>query len=443
MSMKNDGSTARVRPNSRNADLLERAHRIMPGGCLGSIYLDPEVDMVASHGKGSHIFDADGNEYVDYMLGSGPMILGHNHPAVMQSLARLASPSNFFLVNESAVLLAEKIVEAIPCAESVKFSVSGSEATFYALRLARAATKRSKVLKFEGGFHGGNDYALMSTTPQTEAAFPAAVPDSAGIPGVLQAEILVAPFNDLDVTLRIMEANKDDLAAVIVEPQSRLIEPKPGFLEGLREAATRMGAVLVYDEIVTGFRIAYGGAQERYGVVPDLATYGKILGGGFPISCVAGKREIMELCNPRTGGGGNYAFMSGTFAGNVVAATTGLATLNELAKPGTYDRLRSVGSRLRNGMKEIADRLGIAAQTLGDGPLATIAFTREPITDYRSSLKADKAMAKRLGKALIRRGFLARIDSKMYISLAHTDVDIERTLEAVDDSLKAIRAGSE
>lgn len=431
------------RANSRNADLLARAKKVMPGGCLGSVFLDDEVDLVVVRGEGAHVYDADGNKYVDYVLGSGPMILGHRHPAVSEALkTERDSPTNFYLVNDTAVQLAETIVDAVPCADSVKFCVTGSEATFYALRLARAATRRNKILKFEGGFHGGHDYAMMSTQPSGTTAFPAAIPDSAGTPAVLSDHVLIAPYNDLNTTVRIMETYRDELAAVIVEPQSRLIDPAPGFLEGLREATTRMGALLIFDEVVTGFRLAYGGAQERYGVAPDLAAYGKIIGGGMPLGCVAGRRDIMELCNPRTKNDHAYAYMSGTFSGNRMATTAGLATLQVLAKPGVYDHLNRLGARLRDGLCVVADRAGVPVQPIGSGPVGTVCFTATPVVDYRSSMAADKVLSRKVANALIRRGSLVRME-KLYVSLAHTEADIDGTIGAFEDALNSIQQGRE
>jgi glutamate-1-semialdehyde 2,1-aminomutase len=427
---------------SSNQALLREATNLLPGASLGSFFIQEKDDLVIDRGKGSRVWDVGGREFIDYILGSGPMVIGHAHPAVVAAVqAQIERGATFYALNEPAIRLADKIVKAAPCAETVKFCGAGAEATFYALRLARAATGREKIVKFEGGYHGHHDYAMMSVWPKRLDPFPAASPDSAGIPHSVSGSVLIAPFNDLATTVSIMEQHKDDLAAVIVEPLSRMLEPVPGFLEGLREATRRLGALLIFDEVVTGFRVAYGGAQELYGVVPDLACYGKIIGGGLPLAAVAGKHDVLELANPRKKGAPDYTYISGTLNGNPVSSAAGLATLGELEKPGAYARLRAVGDRLRAGLREVASRLEIPAQVLGRGPLANIYFSVEPVVDYRSSLKADSRLTQQLGSELLARGVLTNLSAKMYLSLVHSDQEIDTTLQAFEDSLKAITAG--
>jgi len=423
-----------------NAEMLKRAYQILPGNSLGSFYLPEGHEFVIQRGTGSKVYDVEGREYLDYVLGSGPMLVGHAHPDVVKAVtAQVAQGSTFYGVNDVAIRLGEKIVAASPCAEAIKFCASGSEATFYALRLARAATGRDKILKFEGGYHGHHDDVMCSVTPQRQVPFPQPVPDSAGIPEDSLRHVLVAPFNDLEQTVAIMRQHRDELAAVLVEPLSRMLAPGPGFLEGLRQATRELGMILIFDEVVTGFRVAWGGAQELYGVMPDLACYGKVIGGGMPLAAVAGRRDIMELANPRKKGSPDYAYVSGTLNGNPVSATAGLATLAVLERPGSYERLRKIGDRLRQGLGAIVARLGMPAQVLGTGPLANIYFSAEPITDYRSSLKADSRVIQQLGRALLERGIMTNLAAKLYLSLAHTDTDIDRTLEAVEDALTEIR----
>ncbi|MFQ5830824.1 MAG: aspartate aminotransferase family protein [Candidatus Methylomirabilia bacterium] len=427
---------------SKNAELLKRAYQVLPGASLGSYYLPEGDELVIERGEGSRVWDVEGRGFTDYILGSGPMILGHAHPAVVAAITRQTTKgTTFYALNEVAIALAEKIVQAGPCAEAIKFCGSGAEATFYALRLARAATGRPKILKFEGGYHGHHDYAMMSVTPVRLVPFPTPVPDSAGIPDEVERQVLVAPFNDLDTTADLIERHRHELAAVIVEPLSRMLEPRPGFLQGLRQAARQVDAVLIFDEVVTGFRVAWGGAQELYGVTPDLACYGKIIGGGLPLAAVAGKRELLELANPRKKGAPDYAYVSGTLNGNPLSAAAGLATLEVLAQPGSYKRLREVGDKLRAGLREVVGRRGIQAQVLGTGPLANIYFTPDPIVDYRSSLKADSRMTQQLGRALLARGVLTNLAAKMYLSLAHSDAGIEKTVEAFDEALGEIVRG--
>jgi glutamate-1-semialdehyde 2,1-aminomutase len=425
---------------SMQADLVRRAGEAIPGGSLGTFFPAEGHEFVIARGEGARVWDTAGRDYIDYILGSGPMVLGHAHPAVVAAVtAQLQRGSSFYALNEPAILLAEKIRESVPCAEQVKFCSSGSEANFFALRIARAATRREKILKFEGAYHGHFDAVLMSTWPGSlpNEGYPAATPDSAGIPQSVRGDVLVAPFNDLERTAQIVRAHKDDLAAIIVEPQSRLVDPQPGFLEGLRRLAQEAGAKLIFDEVVMGFRVARGGAQELYGVVPDLACYGKVLGGGYPLAAVAGPRALMDLCNPRKRGAPDYAYMSGTLNGNAIAATAGLATLTELEKPGAYDRLRAIGERMRGGLRRAAANAGVAAQVLGAGPMANIYFTSVPITDYRSQATHDAERSKALGRELLKRGFLTHLVTKIYMSLAHSDADIDRTVDTVEELLTA------
>ena len=424
-----------------NAEMLKRAYQILPGNSLGSFYLPEGHEFVIERGAGSRVYDVEGREYLDYVLGSGPMLVGHAHPDVVAAVkAQIEQGSTFYGVNDQAIRLGERIVAASPCAEAIKFCSTGSEATFFALRLARAATGRDTILKFEGGYHGHHDQVMFSVTPQRLPAFPEPVADSAGIPEDSRRHVLVAPFNDLDRTVAIMRTHKNDLAGVLIEPLSRMIAPRPGFLEGLREATRELGAILIFDEVVTGFRVAWGGAQELYGVTPDLACYGKVVGGGMPLGAVAGSRDVMELANPRKKGSPDYAYVSGTLSGNPVSAAAGLATLDILARQGSYDRLRANGDRLRKGLGDIATRLGMPAQIMGTGPLANIYFSADPVTDYRSSLKADSRLLQELGCGLLDRGIMTNLAAKLYLSLVHSEAEIDRTLEAVEDTLKGLRA---
>src|SRR5213592_772886 len=259
--------------------ILETAAHCLPGGALGSTRLPDDLAFIVKRGSGSKLYDVSEREYIDYLMGSGPLILGHAHPAVVAAVrAQLEHGTTYFLVNEPVVALADELCRAVPCAEQVRFTSTGTEATFFALRAARAYRKRDKIMKFEGGYHGSHDYALMSSSPKSPKAFPAATADSGGIPHVLEGEVLIAPYNDLPTVEALLAVHADSLAAVIVEPFQRLIPPQAGFLEGLRRLTQRYGIPLIFDEVVTGFRFAYGGAQQYYGVTPDLATYGKIIG---------------------------------------------------------------------------------------------------------------------------------------------------------------------
>jgi glutamate-1-semialdehyde 2,1-aminomutase len=424
--------------SAEETKLLERARQRLPGGVLGTSRYADDVGFVVKHGKGSKIYDVSGREYIDYVMASGPMVLGHAHPAVVAAVReQLEGGTTYFMVTEPIIELAEEICRAVPCAEQVRFTSTGSEATFFALRVARTARQRDKILKFEGGYHGAHDYSMMSSAPRSPKAFPAPVPDSSGIPRALEDEVLVAPYNDLATVEGIVATHADELAAVIIEPFQRLIPPQPGFLQGLREITRRYGILLVFDEVVTGFRLAYGGAQQYYGVVPDIACVGKIVGGGFPLAAVCASADLMQPFDPGRDGKGEFISQSGTLNGNPIAAVAGLATLAELRKPGAYETLHGTGRRLMAGLAELAQKSGLPAQVVGEPVVFDILFTGEPVTDYRSLQKADGALARSFTTELIKRG-VVKNTQKIYMSLAHTDADVARTLQACEDALKVL-----
>ena len=418
--------------SSRERELLEKAARYLPAGGSGNTNFPDSVNFLAREGRGSRIWDVTGNEYVDWLMGSGPMVLGHAHPAVVEAVVGAVSQgSTFFTTNEKAVLLAEELVNSVPCADKVRFTTSGTDACFQCMRAARAYRKREKVLKFEGGFHGTSDYALMSVTPSTAEEFPIAVPNSGGIPKAIQELMLIAPYNDLETTSAIMDAHHDELAAVIVEPVQRIIAPKAGFLKGLRELTRKWDIPLIFDEVVTGYRLAYGGAQVYYGVTPDLCSMGKIMGGGYPLAAVMGRDDIMSVYDQSLVDSDDYINQIGTLNGNPIACAAGLATLAEMKKEGAYDHLWNTGRKLREGLMEICSENGLPVQSSGEDPIFDIYFTDTPIANYRDGLVADGAMMARLNQGLLERGILKGWPQKYYPSLAHTDEDVERTLEAV------------
>ncbi len=418
--------------------LLRTALHRFPGGVLGGYYAPDDLQFVVKEARGAHLYDFSGREYIDYVLGSGPMVLGHAHPAVVAAVeAQLRKGTTYFQLSEPAVALAEEICRAVPCAEQLRYTSSGSEATFFALRVARAFRKRDKILKFEGGFHGTHDYSLMSVGPRVPKAFPAPIPDSAGIPHAISEEVLVAPFNDLAETEAIITAHHESLAAVIMEPFQRLVAPDKAFLAGVREVTRRFGVPLIFDEIVTGFRFAYGGAQEYYGVVPDIAALGKIIGGGFPLAAVVGRKEIMRHLAPAMEETGEFVQQAGTLNGNPVAAAAGLATLAELRKPGTYTRLFETGHRVKTALQDAARAAGFQAQVAGEAPVFEIYFTDRPITDYRATLTADRALHAAFTRALLERG-VVKAAQKIYVSLAHTEEDVQRTVQAFNAALEAV-----
>jgi glutamate-1-semialdehyde 2,1-aminomutase len=423
-----------VSGNNSQFGLIERAKRVLPGGTFGNF----TSDIVIRDGRAGRVWDENGKEYVDFLLGSGPMLVGHAHPEVTAAVQeRVAQGTTFFANNRYGIELAEAIVEAVPCAEQVRFVSTGSEADLYAMRVARAFTQRDKILKFEGGYHGMSDYSLMSLAPKRPGNFPQPVADSAGIPKSLREEILVAPFNDLEVTASLVREHRTELAGVIVEPLQRIIPPAPGFLEGLRKITAENDTLLIFDEVVTGFRLAYGGAQEYYGVVPDLCTLGKVIGGGFPLAAIAGRADIMAHFDRSAVGDDGFLMQVGTLSGNPVAAAAGLATLDILRRPGAYDRLFATGRELMETLTAILRRSGIAAQISGEPPLFDVVFTAIPVRDYRGTLRGDAELMRRFNALLRERGIL-KGESKYYVSLAHTPEDVQHTRKAWDSAIKVL-----
>ena len=429
---------------ARSADheaLMARAQQYFPGASNGNAALSGEHSFVIAGGQGAHVYDPDGRRWIDYLLGSGPMIVGHAHPEVNAAVQeQLDKGSTFFNLNDKAIQLAGEIIDAVACAEQLRFTSTGSEATFFALRVARACRGREKILKFEGGYHGNHDYAVMSTEGQPASDSPYGVRASSGIPGCLEEEVLIAPFNDLERSAAIIERHHDDLGAVIVEPFQRALSPLPGFLQGLREVTAQYGIPLIFDEVVTGFRFAYGGAQEYYGVVPDLAALGKIIGGGYPLAAVVGGTEMMSYFS-RPDGGGRTIAQVGTLNGNPVAAAAGLATLNVLRRPGSYERLHEVGQRLRDQLQATLREHDVPGQVLGEGPVFHLVFTDQPIRGYRDTLTGDANKNRVFHDALMANGVL-KPSAKGYASLVHSDEDLIETAKVFDTAMAQVARSS-
>jgi glutamate-1-semialdehyde 2,1-aminomutase len=410
---------------------VDLSFRLFPGGSFGEFNLPKELSTVLSHGKGSKIYDVFGKEFIDYSLSWGSVILGHAHPTVTEAVRRqIERGSSFSYVNEPALELAQELAKAIPCAEKIRYASSGTEATFYAIRFAKAYTGRPKVLKFEGAYHGAHDIGVMSLFPQKLLPFPTPEPTSAGISKQIQEEVLIAPYNDLEMTQKIIERYGDELACVIMEPLQRCTPPVKGFLEGIRTMTRGKGILLIFDEVVTGFRLAYGGAQEYYGVIPDLAAFGKAMGGGFPIGAICGRADILDLCAESNLGKERYVWFASTLAGNPVSSTAALATLKELRRPGVYDQLHELGRNMRSGFHSLLRKTGVRGQVLGDGPLCQVVFTDEPVVDYRTAFKADREKGRQFALELFENGiFLNPMGTKLYLSSAHTEEDIGKMLE--------------
>ena len=410
---------------------IARAKEVLPAAGFGNF----ENDIIIKEGNGSKVWDEDGNEYIDYLIGSGPMLLGHGHPEVMEAiLKQLPQGMTFFANNSKGIELAEEICNAVRCSEQVRYVSSGGEADMYAMRLARAFTGKDKILKFEGGYHGMSAEAQMSLSPSVSVNFPQAVPDSAGIPENIQKDVLIAPFNDLEFIESIVSEYHDQIAGIIVEPLQRIIPPLPGFLEGLRKICDSNNILLIFDEIVTGFRLAYGGAQEKYNVTPDICTLGKIIGGGFPLAAIAGSKEIMSHFDKSSVGKDKWLMQVGTLSGNPIAAAAGLKTMEVLKRDGIFAKLHQRGQEIMDCMSECFKRANIHHRIVGDPSLFDVLFIDEDVNNYRNSIKADAKLNARFNQGLRKRKIF-KASAKLYPSLALTDEDIYHTKEAIKDTV--------
>ena len=418
----------------------ERALARFPAGSNGEYGIPAELIPVIERGDGWRVWDTDGREFLDMTMAWGAALVGHAHPKVIEAATRQAGfGANFAAVNRRAVELAERVAALSPCIEQIRFVTSGTEATMLCLRVAQAATGRPKVLKFEGAYHGQHPVGITSMINCRPSALPASDPSGAGAAWV-ERDVLVAPYNDLATTQRILSEHAHELSAVIVEPLHRCIAPQTGFLPGLREVTKRLGIVLVFDEVVTGFRLALGGAQEYYGVSPDLVAYGKALGGGFPLGAYGGRSDLMEVVNEHRLPGPRYAWSASTAGGNPVSCAAALATLDVLSEPGTHARMHAAGNLLRRRLGEVLAVSGEAGQVLGDGPLAQVAFSAQPVTDQRSWLASDRAHGRAVMLELLRRGvFLNPMGTKLYLSLAHDGNVMEEFIQHFADALAATR----
>lgn len=410
----------------------------LAGMCLGSFKLPAELTFAIAGGRGPQVWDAGGRKYYDYAMGSGPMALGHAHPRVVDAICtQAAKGSHFYHLNEGAIELADTVRRLVPCAQSVKFCSDGSEATFYCLRLARAFTGRNVILKFDSAFHGHHDYAkqrLHSGPGQNSIAVTA---DTAGIPPEVSATVLIAPFNDISTTRAIVEPWAESIAAIIVEPVQRSTMPAEGFLEGLRALASAIGAVLIFDEVVSGFRMALGGAQEVFGVVPDLCAIGKILGGGTPLAAVAGRADILELTDPHRHDDGRSVFMSGTLNGNPLGCAAGLATLAVLEEENGPAQLEAKGAFLRQELLRIAKELSIPLVSMGASAFQQFAFTQAGSAQTLPAI--NTAATNQFALELLRRGILTVPGGKIYTSLAHDDAAQEAFVSAAALSMRVVR----
>ena len=428
------------KPVSANARLYDIAERVLPGAGLGGYALAEDIRFVFAEGKGARLRDVDGREYIDYVGGAGALILGHAHPAIVAALQEQAARGAhvFGTLNEPAILLAERLVRDIPCAEKIVYATTGSEATAYAMRLARAFTGKDLILKFEGAYHGNHDYALTSTFPTSLGNDPLGQDDTAGRPAGTRATMCVAPYNDLEAVERIFRERRGELAAVIVEAVQRIIPAEPEFLEGLRRLCDETGVLLIMDEVVTGFRLAYGGAQAYYGVTPDLASFGKVVGAGGPLAAVAGRAEILDLCDPRRKGEPDYVYVNGTLHGNPAAAAATLALLDELAEPGLHERLNAFAEEACAACQKVLDRHGLPALAQHTGSLWQILFMTRPPRSQADMLAGDAIAMRRLDRECLKRGLYALPGVRRFFSMAHGEAELEDTLRILDAACRVV-----
>jgi glutamate-1-semialdehyde 2,1-aminomutase len=388
--------------------------------------------------EGARVWDADGRGFIDYLGSWGPLILGHAHPSVVEAITQAAAKGTSYGAPCAAeVELADRVTRLVPSMQKVRFVSSGTEATMSALRLARAFTGRRKFLKFDGCYHGHADALLVAAGSGVATL---GIPGSPGVPEGTVADTLTAPYNDLGAVERVVEEHGRDLAAIMVEPVAGnmgCVPPRDGYLQGLRDLATRSGALLVFDEVITGFRLATGGAQVLYGVKPDLTCLGKIIGGGLPVGAYGGRAEIMDQMAPS-----GPVYQAGTLSGNPLAMAAGIATLDLLQRAGTYKRLETLTARLHAGLLGAREEADVKVTINRVGSMITLFFTPGPVVDYATAKKSDTALFARFFHALLARGIYfppAQFETA-FVSLAHTEGDIDTTVRAAGEIFRALRA---
>ncbi len=428
-----------TRLRHRSVEAFRKAVQYLPGGVNSPVraFRAVETDPVfMARGEGSRIFDIDGNEYIDYLGSWGPLILGHAHPAVVRAIQETAQRgTSFGAPTELETEMAQLVAEIVPSIEVVRMVNSGTEATMSALRLARGYTGRDKIVKFEGSYHGHADSLLIKAGSGVASL---SLPDSPGVPEQVASHTLTAPYNDLESVKIIFERFGEEIAAVIVEPVAGnmgVVPPLPGFLEGLRQLTREYGALLIFDEVMTGFRVSYQGAQGLYGITPDLTTLGKVIGGGLPVGAYGGRREIMEQVAPA-----GPVYQAGTLSGNPLAMVAGLTTLKELGKPGVYESLEQKAAFLEEQFRRNAEEVGIPCQINRVGSMMSLFFTSQSVINFSTAKTSDtKRFARYFQKLLDLGVFIAPSQFEgMFLSTAHTQEDLERTAEAQREALKSL-----
>ncbi len=419
--------------------LFLQASRVIPGGVNSPVRAFRSVGgepIFYERAKGSRVWDVDGAEYVDFVASWGPMILGHAPEEVLDAVrAQLAKGTSYGAPCEAEVLMAEAVVDCVPSIEMVRMVSSGTEATMSAIRLARGATGRDKFIKFDGNYHGHSDALLVAAG---SGLVTLGIPSTPGVTRGAAQDTIVLPYNDLESVARTLEQQGREVAAIIVEPiagNMGVVPPRPGFLQGLRELCDSHGVLLIFDEVISGFRVALGGAQELYGVTPDLTTLGKIIGGGFPVGAFGGKREIMEQLAPI-----GPVYQAGTLSGNPVAMVAGLALIEALRRPGVYDELDRKGARLASGICHAAEAAGVAACCTRVGSMSCMFFTSEDVRDWATASTADTTRYGAFFRGMLDRGFLLAPSQfeATFVGLAHSDEDIDAAVEAAREVLKGV-----
>ncbi|KCZ72555.1 glutamate-1-semialdehyde 2,1-aminomutase [Candidatus Methanoperedens nitroreducens] len=417
----------------RSKKLFEEANKVLPGGVSSPVRAIKPYPFYTGYANGSRITDIDGNEYIDYVMGYGPLLLGHNHPAIKEAVIKqLSSGWLYGTPTELEVALAREIIKLYTSIEMVRFVSTGTEATMGALRIARGFTKKNKFIKIEGGFHGAHDAALVKAG---SGATTLGTPDSAGVPLDFTKNTLQVPYNDIEAMTSSIEAYRDDVAAVIIEPvlgNIGPIIPKKGYLEDIRAVTEENDVVLIFDEVITGFRLAMGGAQEYYGVTPDMTTLGKILGGGFHIGVIGGKREIMENVSPA-----GAVYQAGTFNGSPVSMASGLAVIDTLKREKVHEKVNRTGDLMRIALTDIVADLGLAYSVSGVSSMFKVFFGDMPY-NYQDALRCDKEKFNSFFKRMLSDGiFLPPSQYETnFLSLAHSQDDIDKTIKAYQRNLK-------